>query len=577
MKSKERMTGAALAASVFLALIFGMLLYRSMGFIYAIADDIIMRDIASGAFTGTPDGHLIFVQYALGFLLSRMYLWLPSVDWYGFFMTGVIFLGLAAVLYRGLSADKTPGWKAVYTGLSLGIFGCAMIFHAAQFEWTVSAAAAGASGLYLYITMREDVGRVQRILDSVLVWLLLILTYGIRDDVFLMVLPGLGISFLWKIFRKGEGRIRVVWREIILPAAVFLTLGLMILVERQAYDTEEWDRFGTFQSARSDIYDYYGVPAYEKNPSFFEEEGIDEAELRNLRHYALYLVDGMDAELMSRLGEEAERQSGQTQGLKSRLWNGVKLAAEQAAAQGYYTASIPFLLFLAGALLLACRYCRKAFLPLLLFLGAEGTLWLYLGFMGRLPERVAFSMHLTGLAGMAGLFLLLWEKRKKQIRGGNAVMLALLVCSLAAAAFQWKASAEANEEKLAMDDSYQQFKQSCREHPENLYFIETFMAEPVGGARVTTEYSPQLNNCLTLGDWYSTSPLDAERMEELGIQNVEETILQDPNAYLVVRDVEDPGFLGDYFQEKYPGYTLVCRRTEVVGGRNYYLYQVSAG
>ena len=68
-----------------------------------------------------------------------------------------------------------------------------------------------------------------------------------------------------------------------------------------------------------------------------------------------------------------------------------------------------------------------------------------------------------------------------------------------------------------------------------------------------------------------------ERMEELGIQNVEKTILQDPNAYLVVRDVEDPGFLGDYFQEKYPGYTLVCRRTEVVGGRNYYLYQVSAG
>ena len=84
MKKERGMTGAALAASVFLALIFGMLLYRSMGFIYAIADDIIMRDIASGAFSGTPDGHLIFVQYAIGFLLSRMYLWLPSVDWYGF-------------------------------------------------------------------------------------------------------------------------------------------------------------------------------------------------------------------------------------------------------------------------------------------------------------------------------------------------------------------------------------------------------------------------------------------------------------------------------------------------------------
>ena len=40
MKKERGMTGAALAASVFLALIFGMLLYRSMGFIYAIADDI---------------------------------------------------------------------------------------------------------------------------------------------------------------------------------------------------------------------------------------------------------------------------------------------------------------------------------------------------------------------------------------------------------------------------------------------------------------------------------------------------------------------------------------------------------
>ena len=577
MKKRRGMTGAALAASVFLTLIFGVLVYHSIGFIYAIADDIIMRDIASGAFTGTPDGHLIFMQYVLGFLLSRMYLLLPSVDWYGFFMAGVIFLGLAAVLYRGLSADRTLGWKAVYVGLSLGVFGCAMIFHAAQFEWTVSAAAAGASGLYLYITMREDAGREQRILDSVLVWFLLILTYGIRDDVFLMVLPGLWISFLWKFFRKENGRIQVVWIEIILPATVFLTLGLMLLVERQAYNTEGWERFGTFQSARSDIYDYYGVPAYEKNPSFFDEEGIDEAELRNLRHYALYLVDGMDAEQMSRLGEEAERQNGQAQGLKSRLWNGLKLAAEQAADQKYCTASIPFLLFLAGALLLAFRHCRKAFLSLLLFLGAEGTLWLYLGFMGRLPERVAFSMHLVGLAGMAGVFLLLWERRKKQGRGGNTVMLALLVCFLVAAAFQWKASVKANEEKLAMDDSYQQFKQSCQEHPENLYFIETFMAEPVGGAKVTTEYSPQLNNCLTLGDWYSTSPLDAERMEALGIQDVEETILQNPNAYLVVRDVEDPGFLGDYFQEKYPGCTLVCQRTETVGGRNYYLYQVSAG
>ena len=101
------------------------------------------------------------------------------------------------------------------------------------------------------------------------------------------------------------------------------------------------------------------------------------------------------------------------------------------------------------------------------------------------------------------------------------------------------------------------------------------MAEPVGGARVSTQYSAQINNCLTLGDWYSTSPLDEQRMKKLGIQNVEDTILHNPNAYLVVRDVENPGFLKDYFEEKYPQCSLVMRRSETVGGRTYFLYQIS--
>ena len=568
------MTGAALAASVFLTFLCGFLIYNSMGFIYAIADDIIMRDIASGAFTGTPDGHLIFVQYALGYLISRMYLLESSVDWYGFFMAGVILLSLTVVLYRGLSEEKSTRWKVIYALVVLGVFGCAMIFHIAQFEWTVSAAAAGAAALYLYITM-QDRGRGKAFLDSALIWLLLVLTYGIRENVFLMVLPGFGIAFLWKFIQKKGGSIRLDFWKLILPAAVFAAVGLMMLIEQRAYSGTQWEEFQRFQSARADIYDYYGVPAYESDPAFFEEIGLDEAELRNLRHYALYLVDGMDAELMEQVAAEAKKQSSQQMGLKSRLKEGAALAVSQAVDSEYFTASIPLLVFLAGAVFLAVLRCRKALVPLLLFLGVEGVLWMYLGFMGRLPERVAFSMHLITMAGVAGAFLRLWEQKEKKDRKERIAALLLMACFLAAAAFQWRASATANEEKLAMDNSYQEFKLLCKESPENLYFIETFMAEPVGGARVSTRHSSQINNCLTLGDWYSTSPLDEERMRRLGIENVEETILNHPRAYLVVRDVEDPGFLGDYFEEKYPGCSLVCRDTVTVEGRNYFLYQVS--
>ena len=64
-------------------------------------------------------------------------------------------------------------------------------------------------------------------------------------------------------------------------------------------------------------------------------------------------------------------------------------------------------------------------------------------------------------------------------------------------------SMSSNQMKLAMDESYQVFKQVCKQKTGNLYFIETYMAEPVGGAEVRTDENFALNNCLTLGDWYS--------------------------------------------------------------------------
>ena len=154
------------------------------------------------------------------------------------------------------------------------------------------------------------------------------------------------------------------------------------------------------------------------------------------------------------------------------------------------------------------------------------------------------------------------------------VMSGILLLCLAGAVFQWKAAAVSNKEKIARDGNYQLFKSACKEEPGNLYFIETFLAEPIGGAVVTTRGDFRQNNCITLGDWYSTSPLDEERFQTLGIENVEETVLNNPNAYLVVREAEDPGFLGSYFAYKYPEYALVVRDVKVIEDRYYYLYQI---
>lgn len=575
MRKDSCRAGMSFVLSLAFSAFYGFIIYKAIGFLYAIGDDVIMRDIASGAFTGRPDGHLIFVKYALGFILSRFYLLNPQVDWYGFFMAGTLFLALAVILYRGLSAKKEILWKGLYLVLTLSLFTLVMVFHAAQFEWTVSAAMLGASGLYLYITKTES-GKWQCILEEVLIWALLFLTFCIRTDVFFMVLPGFGISFLWKFVKGKKGALKLCFSELILPAAVFVTAGAVMLMESAAYKGEGWEEFRKFQEARTQVYDYSGFPSYEADPAFFDDLGLSEHEARNLRHYALYLIEGMDWELMEAFCEESQRQNNMETGFLERIKGGISLALRQFVQKEYFPASLPMLLLLAGVLALAFLYEKRALFPLALFWMAEGVLWLALGYVGRLPERVAFSLHLTALLAMAACFYRLYEEEARGIslKIKAVTVSGLLVLILAGAVFQWKASADSNRMKAARDGNYQLFKDACKEEPEKLFFVETFMAEPIGGAAVTGRGNFTQNNCITLGDWYSTSPLDQERMKNLGIDDVEETIVSNPDAFLVVRDVEDPGFLGSYFAYKYPEYSLELREVKMIEDRCYYLYQI---
>lgn len=578
MRKSRKGTVIGLAVSFVIAFLCGLAVFHITGFIYAIADDVIMRDIASGAFSGAPDGHLIFVQYALGFFLSRIYLYNGNVDWYGFFMAGSLFLGLAAVLHRGLFTERSLLWKTWYSGMVLGLFGIGLLPHAAQFEWTISAAALAASALYLYITLREK--RKGQWQDGILIWLLLMLTYCIRYDVFFMVMPGFGIAFLWKFVGEKKGKLQLHWKELLLPAFVFAGVGIVALIEGKAYSGPEWKEFKRFQNARMEIYDYSGVPSYEVNPAFFKELGLDEHEIRNLRHYALYLIEDLDAEMMEALSEEAKRQAALEPGGWGKLKAGVRLSLKELLNPEYFPISLPALFFFTAIVILAFENKKRALLPLFLFLGSEGILWLILGYAGRLPERVAFSLHLVMMGGMAAYFFRLCCEREEQTDQINQKMwkqvawLSVMFLCLFGALLQLRRATLQNQEKLAIDNNYQQFKAACKEEPEKLYFIETYMAEPVGGALVTPHENFGINRCLTLGDWYTTSPLDRERMKALGIEHVEQAILENPNAYLVVRDVEEPGFIETYFTHKYPKMELVCKEVKNLGGRSYYLYQV---
>ena len=58
-------------------------------FYYDLNDDVLIKDIVSGAYTGTPDAHSIQMLYPISFCISLLYRLIPVLPWQGIFLCGV--------------------------------------------------------------------------------------------------------------------------------------------------------------------------------------------------------------------------------------------------------------------------------------------------------------------------------------------------------------------------------------------------------------------------------------------------------------------------------------------------------
>lgn len=71
-------------------------------FYYDLNDDVVIKDILSGAYLGTPDGHTNQILYPLGWLISTLYRWMPQVPVYGLFLLACYGLCFYLIGYRSL-------------------------------------------------------------------------------------------------------------------------------------------------------------------------------------------------------------------------------------------------------------------------------------------------------------------------------------------------------------------------------------------------------------------------------------------------------------------------------------------
>ena len=522
--------------------IYFAIIFCSVPVVYGINDDTTMRDIAAGAITGTPDGHLIFVKYALGKLLSIIYSVLPWMDWYALIWLGLIIFCYILIIYRihSMCIRKNVNPYLETLGYLL-LFTLVFLKHFAEFQFTTVAAVIAGTAIYIYYTVDPTEKTSICIRDYILVLILMWLTYCIRSSVFMMALPFGGILFL---FKRGL----CLKEKIGILLIALIGLGAVIFIENEAYDSQEWRNYKEFNEARSVVYDYYGVPNYIENKEFYDSIGMKECDVINLERYNLYFVEEIENGKMVQVAQYAQKQWENSHTFLQRVKNGLKLTLKGFLAEDNLLLNFLAKLLLFYNIIRAWKKKQKEIFLSVSILLIEGILWIYLGYEGRLPDRVGAGLLLIELI----CSLAVWYQGSKEADDFKFLahkMFKLCVWGVAVGLSVVKFISVRTEEIQFVENNRQMEEANAffEKNRENVYFYPvSFTAGYTEEVKIIRDFS--VSNGFTMGGWLTFSPLRKESLGYFGINEVDKALLERDNIYLIM--AHPSSRIDQYYEKK---------------------------
>lgn len=88
--------------------------------------------------------------------------------------------------------------------------------------------------------------------------------------------------------------------------------GILILysIDSFAYRSTEWKSFRAFFDARTNLYDFYGIPDYDQNEEFYQSIGLSRESYTLLQNYNFALDDSIDESLLERIAQYQRENAG---------------------------------------------------------------------------------------------------------------------------------------------------------------------------------------------------------------------------------------------------------------------------
>ena len=480
-------------------------------FFYDLNDDVLIKDILSGAYTGTPSGYNNQMMYPISVLIAGLYRLIPSVPWYGIILMGGLAASVSIIVYRLLCYTLN-----IWIKLAMSVFAVVLILgvyldEITNMTYTVVSAMLATAACVWVLTDNN-----LRLRDNIVPIVLCIISFNIRSEMFLLMSPYMAavalIKFIFDLSKKTLRNLSEI-AAVILAGVVFT-----FLIDTIAYSGSEWREYRRLFDARTEVYDFTGIPEYDTNEDFYESEGITREQWQLLVDYNYALDENITADTLEKIASyvrsgEAKDANGNPYtranvGIKTAIGQYIRSIVDFTADPMYMPLRlIVTLLFIALIILSVLSRRGDTLVGLAVVLLCRSVPWIYFYYSGRPVERLSHPMFFIEAAI---LLTMLCQTKIGRLDKGLVYLTLILILVLCVVNLKTELDDTARQmrEREEVNASYEKL---C----EHTMTTEGYFLIDVYSTVDFTEkvFAPQADksNQMLAGGWMAGSPLDAKK------------------------------------------------------------------
>ena len=544
-------------------------------FYYDLNDDTTIKDIISGAYTGKPSAYSVQMLFPLSFCISLCYRAIPGIPWYGLFLCVCQFGAWALIAWRVTGVVKKQWQQYMALCFEMVIYFGLLIRQLVIVQYSVTSGICMATAILLYLTGEEKELPRQNLKQNIASILLVILSFMIRTEMCIMLLPFLVLSGFCKWMSNEKiFTVQNIKRYLYLIGTALIGMTVVLALDKLSIATsgesEAWQAFREFFDERTTLYDFYGIPSYEEHAAFYEMIGCSEESYSLLQNYNFSLDESIDEYLLENVVNYQEKMAKTGCGLamtagmisKNSLSEAIWLYKEQLihAKSGVY-AYMLLAAYISFVLLAGGRKNSGCYWKMALLLVIRSILWIYLFMVDRVLDRVTCPLLVAELMVLLGWIIQesIWVKPiaknfvyvKLQAIGTYSL---LAICAFLACVMNAQKLQSEYEARERINSRWESLIAYCAEHEDAYYAVDVYSSTSYEGILYSEKIYKNVDNSYRnfdiCGGWLSKSPLMYEKLGKMQIETLEEALISKDNVYFVATPDKDLSWLVDYYAYK---------------------------